>query len=159
MENKLVVSPDMEPSLWVRYLNAYTTLIKEQGYSPVSVRNQIQLLKRFSKWLRKGRTKICDLDEIVVERFLRCVHGASPARRDDASTLYRFLRMLRDHGATRPAKKLSLSPRQRLIANYGRYLLEERGLAQTTIIYYVAFVDQFLALRRKVNKCPFYATF
>jgi Phage integrase, N-terminal SAM-like domain len=126
MENKLVVSPDMEPSLWARYLNAYTALIKERGYSPASVRNHVQLLKRFSKWLRKGRTKICVLDEIVVERFLRCVHGASPKRRDDAATLYRLLHLLRDQGATWPAKKLPLSPRQRLIGNYGRYLLEER---------------------------------
>jgi hypothetical protein len=31
MENKLVVSPDMEPSLWARYLNAYIALIKEGG--------------------------------------------------------------------------------------------------------------------------------
>jgi hypothetical protein len=33
MENKLVVSPDMEPSLWARYLNACTALIKVRGYS------------------------------------------------------------------------------------------------------------------------------
>jgi hypothetical protein len=33
MEDKLVVSPDMEPSLRARYLNAYPALIKERGYS------------------------------------------------------------------------------------------------------------------------------
>jgi site-specific recombinase XerD len=147
MENKLVVSPDMQPDLWAGYLNAYAALIKVRGYSPGSVRNHVQLIKRFSKWLRKGHTKICALDEIVVERFLRCVYGAVSIRRGDAATLYRLLHMLRDQGAIQPAKKLPLSPRQRLITNYGRYLLEERGLAQATVICYVPFVDQFLSAR------------
>jgi integrase/recombinase XerD len=147
MENKLVVSPDMEPSLWARYLNAYTALIKEGGYSPASVRVHVQLLERFSKWLSKGRTNICALDETVVKRFLLRLQSANSVRRGDAATLYRFLHMLRSQGVTRPARKSPLSPRQRFITNYGRYLLEERGLSKAAVVNYVPFVDQFLSAR------------
>ena len=147
MENKLVVSPDMEPSLWARYLNAYTALIKEGGYSPASVRVHVQLLERFGKWLSKGRTNICALDETVVKRFLLRLQSANSVRRGDAATLYRFLHMLRSQGVTRPARKSPLSPKQRLITNYGRYLLEERGLSKAAVVNYVPFVDQFLSAR------------
>jgi integrase/recombinase XerD len=150
MKNKLVVSPDMEPSLWAMCLNAYTTLIKERGYSPASVRTHLQLLKRFSKWLSKGRNEICALDESLVKRFLLRLQSANSVRRGDAATLYRFLHVLRDQGVTRAARKSPQSPKERLITNYGRYLLEEhlleeRGVSKAAVVNYVPFVDQFLS--------------
>jgi len=135
------------------YLNAYTKLIKERGYSPVSVQTQVQLIRRFSQWLRRGHAAIRALDESVVERFLRRFQSADSARRGDAATLYRYLQVLRDQGATRRPKKPVLSPRQRLTTNYGRYLLEERGLTQATVVNYVPFIDQFLAARFQKSSC------
>lgn len=129
------------------YLNAYTTLIKERGYSPVSVDTQVQLITCFSQWLRKGNTETYALDEIIVERFLRRHRNAASVRRGDAAALYRFLRMLRELGVTQRRKKPTLSPQERLITNYRRYLSEERGLTQATVVNYVPFVDQFLSAR------------
>ena len=114
MEQQPLVSLDTQLGPWAGYLNAYTTLIKERGYSPVSVQAQVQLITRFSKWLRRGHTDVHALDEIIVERFLRRHESAGSARRGDAATLYRFLCMLRGQGATRRRKKPLLSPRQRL---------------------------------------------
>jgi hypothetical protein len=71
MEKQPRVSPDTQLGPWAEYLNAYTTLIKERGYSPVSVQAQVQLITRFSEWLRRGHTEVHALDEIIVERFLR----------------------------------------------------------------------------------------
>ncbi len=147
MEKQPLVSPDTQLGPWAGYLNAYTTLIKERGYSPVSVQAQVQLITRFSKWLRRGHTDVHALDEIIVERCLRRHESAGSARRGDAATLYRFLCMLRGQGATRRRKKPLLSPRQRLIMKYGRYLLEERGLTQATVVNYVPFIEQFLSAR------------
>ena len=132
MEQQPFVSLDTQLGPWAGHLNAYTKLIKERGYSPVSVETHVQLIIRFNKWLRRGHTAICALDEIVVERFLRRLQSAGSARRGDAATLYRFLHVLRERGATRRTKKPRLSPKQRLTTNYGRYLLEERGLTQVT---------------------------
>jgi site-specific recombinase XerD len=129
------------------YLNAYTTLIKERGYSPVSVDTQVQLITCFSQWLRKGNAETYALDEIIVERFLRRHRNAGSVRRGDAAALYRFLRMLRELGVTQRRKKPTLSPQERLITNYRRYLSEERGLTEATVVNYVPFVDQFLSAR------------
>lgn len=147
MEKQPRVSPDTQLGPWAEYLNAYTTLIKERGYSPVSVQAQVQLITRFSEWLRRGHTDVHALHEIIVERFLRRHQSAGSVHRGDAATLYRFLCMLREQGATRRQKKPPLSPRQRLTIKYGRYLLEERGLTQATVVNYVPFIEQFLSAR------------
>jgi site-specific recombinase XerD len=147
MEKQPVVSLSAQLGPWAGYLNAYTTLIKERGYSPVSVQTQVQLITRFSGWLRRGHIGAHALDEIIVERFLRRHQSARFARRGDAAGLYRFLHMLREQGATRRQKKPPLSSQQRLTTNYGRYLLQERGLAPATIVNYVPFIDQFLSAR------------
>src|SRR5690349_8678339 len=147
MEQQPLVSLDARLGPWVEYLNAYTTLITDRGYSPASVQTQVQLIISFSVCLRRGHTEICALDEIIVKRFLRRHQSAGSARRGDAAALYRFLHMLREQGATRRQKKPALSPLQRLTANYGRYLLQERGLTQATVVNYVPFIDQFLSAR------------
>src|SRR6266436_9689316 len=143
MGKQPVVSLSAQLGPWAGYLNAYTTLIKERGYAPVSVQTQVQLITKFCEWLRRGHTEVHALDEIIVERFLRRHQSADSARRGDAATLYRFLCMLREQGATRRQKKPPLSPRQRLTMKYGRYLLEERGLTQATVVNYVPFIEQF----------------
>jgi site-specific recombinase XerD len=144
MKKQLLVSFDTQLGPWAGYLNAYTTLIRERGSSPVSVNTQVQLITRFCQWLRKRNTETYVVDEIIVERFLRRPQSAGSTR-GGAAALCRFLRMLRDQGATRRPKKPPLSPQQRLTTSYGRYLLEERGLTQATVVNYVPFVDQFLS--------------
>jgi hypothetical protein len=134
-------------TLRVGYLNASTKLIKERGYSPASFQTQVQLIKRFDEWLRRGHTEISALDEIVVERFLHRRQSASSARRGDTATQYRFLHVLRDRRAVRRPKKPPLFPEQRLTTNYGRYLLGERGLRQGTVVNYVPFIHQFTSAR------------
>jgi Phage integrase, N-terminal SAM-like domain len=123
MEQQPLVSLDTQLGPWAGYLNAYTTLIKERGYSPASVQTQVQLITKVCKWLQKGHTEVHALDEIVVERFLLRHQSAGSARRGDAAALYRFLHMLREQGATPRQKKSPLSPQGQLTTTFGRYLL------------------------------------
>jgi hypothetical protein len=69
MKKQKLVSLDTQLGPWAEHVNAYTTLIKEQGYSPRSVDNQVQLITCFGQWLRKGNTEVYALDEIIVERL------------------------------------------------------------------------------------------
>jgi site-specific recombinase XerD len=147
MEQQPLVSLDTQLGPWAGYLNAYTTLIKERGYAPVSVQTQVQLITKFCEWLRRGHAEVHALDEIIVERFLRRHQSADSVRRGDAAALFRFLQMLREQGATQQQKKSPLPPQGQLTTNFGRYLLEERGLTQATVVNYVPFIDQFLSAR------------
>jgi hypothetical protein len=63
--------------------------------------------------------------------------------------------MLREQDLV-PPKKEPLSEQQRLIKDYQRYLLEERGLVPATVAYNVRFADQFVSvLHAKFGKPRF----
>jgi site-specific recombinase XerD len=147
MKKQHFASQDTQLGPWTEQLNIYTTLVKEQGYLPVSVHNQTQLIFRLGEWLKRRNTNIRALDEIRVQQFLRCQAKAESLRRGGAATLNRFLHLLRREGVAPPQRKVPLSPKQQLISNYRRYLLEERGLTQSTAFNNVGFIDQFLSAK------------
>lgn len=140
-----LASPGGRLEHWAAHLHTYTALIKEWGYSLGSVQNQVQLISSFLTWLRTSHTEIDSVDEAAVERFLQRPQNAHHTRRSGTAALYRFLRMLREQGVIPPQKEQPLSPQQRLIKDYVRYLLEERGLTRATAANNVPFADRFLS--------------
>src|ERR1700732_2690410 len=78
----------------VAQLQSCTTSLIEQGYADETVRLKLQLLTNFGQWLRRNRLAVTNLDERLVEAFLkrkRRVH------RGDLKTLQQFLDHLRVH--------------------------------------------------------------
>ena len=76
MKKQPLASVCREPGPWAGYQNTFTTLIKDLGYAPGSIQNQMQLITRFAEWLRRGQTEIHCLDETMVQRFLRSQQSA-----------------------------------------------------------------------------------
>ncbi len=129
------------------HLNAYLSLLRGQGYAPGSARIHVQVIARFSQWLRRKGIEVHDLDQSIVERFLQGRRDARSASRGDAATLSRFLRMLRQNGVTREERRAAPSRLEKIAEDYRRYLLQERGLSQATAVNYLPFIDQFLSER------------
>lgn len=149
MKNQPRSSLNSQLGPWVEYVSAYTTLVREQGYTFGSIQDQIRAITRFIAWLRRMQIEACSLDETIVRRFLRCRQNPGDARHGAAAALDRFLQMLHSQRTT-PAQKQSQTPpsdKQRLISKYERYLLEERGLTTATVSNYVPVVDQFLSIK------------
>jgi site-specific recombinase XerD len=128
---------------WSEHLNTCTNVVKGQGYSLGSTQSQVLLIKMFLAWL-PSHAEI-SLDEIGIQRFLRSPHNARLIRRGGTTALYRFLRMLREQALVPPKREQTPSAQQRLIKNYERYLLEERGLTQATAVNNVGFANRFLS--------------
>jgi site-specific recombinase XerD len=127
------------------YLDLYLKRIEQEGFLPSSVPMQMYAIARFSEWLDSKRIDLLQVDEPIVERFLKrdlnVVHSA------ESAPLRRFLAMLRDIGVA-AAKPPEPSDAQPSCANaYRHYLVQERGLADTTVPHYVAFAEQFLSDR------------
>jgi site-specific recombinase XerD len=129
------------------HLNAYLSLVRGQGYAPGSARIQIQVIAKFSQWLRRKGTALCDLDQNIVERFLQGHRDARSTSRGDAGTLNRLLQMLRQNGVTQAERRAAPSRQEKVAEDYRRYLLQERGLSQATAVNYLPFIDQFLSER------------
>ena len=129
------------------HLDAYATLIQGQGFAPAYVRRQIRLLATFSQLLRKGHRQLCSLNESVIDRFLYQHLDGRPPQSGEATTLARLLSMLRRQGVTPEETQPEPSPEQKIIAEYRRYLLKERGLSPATALNYVTPIVKLLSER------------
>jgi site-specific recombinase XerD len=127
------------------YLDAYLKRIEGAGFLPSSVPMQLYAIARFSKWLQARQLGVREVDEGAVERFLK--RDQNVVRSGESAPLRRFLVMLRDMGLTPTSAPEPRNCRQQLIDEYGRYLSQERGLAKTSLLNYVPFVEQLLSDR------------
>ena len=127
------------------YLDAYLKLIEQEGFLPSSVSMQMYAIARFSNWLQTWQVDLHELDEAAVERFLQRDPGMR--RSGEPAPLRRFLAMLREIGVTVAKVPEPSNGQQRFINEYRRYLLQERGLAETSLLNYVPFAEQLLSNR------------
>jgi len=136
------------------YLDAYATVVAEQGYRHDSIRQQIVVITDFSRWLKQKRMAVRHLDSKVVDRFLRSRRRRQRVRRGDPKALQRLLTMLRQKGVVKPHQPPTAdNAKARIVAEFRRYLLQERGLSPSTLLNYVPVVEQFLS-ERFHNKAP-----
>jgi site-specific recombinase XerD len=127
------------------YLDASLKRIEGAGFLPSSAPMQLYAIARFSNWLQARQLGVREVDEAAVERFLK--RDPNVVRSGESAPLRRFLVMLRDMGLTQTSAPEPRNCRQQLIDEYGRYLSQERGLAKTSLLNYVPFVEQLLSDR------------
>jgi hypothetical protein len=127
------------------YFDAYLEQIEREGFLPSSVPMQMYAIASFSKWLENRRLDLHEIDEVSVEQFLK--RDADVRRGAEPAPLRRFLAMLRDFGVTAAKLPEPGDLQQGCIDKYRRYLMHERGLAETSVPSYVGFAEQFLSDR------------
>lgn len=135
----MFIDPDLLDRLRVgplaSYLDAYLKRIEQEGFLPSSVPMQMYGIARFSNWLQTRQPDLHLLDEATIERFLQrdqnIVHSA------ESAPLRRFLAMLREIGVTPAKPPEPRNCQQRCLDEYRRYLLHERGLAESSLLNYV----------------------
>jgi site-specific recombinase XerD len=127
------------------YLDAYLNQIEQEGFLPSSAPMQMYAIARFSKWLHGRQLDLHQVDEASVERFLQRDPGI--VHSGEAAPLLRLLAMLRKIEVTRAKPLEPRNCQQRLTDKYRRYLLQERGLAESTLVNYIPFAEQLLFKR------------
>src|SRR5882757_10690919 len=68
------------------HLDAYAAAVADQGYTHNSIRQQIVVIADFSRWMKQKQIAAQDLDNKVVNRFLRHRHQTQRVRRGDPKT-------------------------------------------------------------------------
>jgi site-specific recombinase XerD len=127
------------------YLDAYLKQIEQEGFSQSSAPMQMYAIARFSKWLHERQLDLHQVDEASVERFFQ--RDAGIVHSGEAAPLRRLLAMLRKIEVTRAKPPELRNCQQRLTDEYRRYLLRERGLAESTLVNYIPFAEQLLFKR------------
>ncbi|HET7438666.1 MAG TPA: site-specific integrase [Nitrospira sp.] len=109
------------------------------------MREKVKLLANFGQWLKRNGLAVANLDEPLVEAFLKRKHRE---RRGDLRTLQQFLDHLRRQNVV-PARNLprDRSPLAHILNRYETHLRTERGLVAHTIQEYQSFVRKFLLER------------
>ena len=132
------------------YLDVYLTRIEQDGFLPSSVPCQAYAIARLSRWLEQKHCRLEDLDEPRVRKFLGrdpgVVHYPEPA------TIRRLVSILREIGVLKDETPAALTSVQRYVAEYRRYLVQQRGLSESSLPNYISFVEQFLSGRFTENE-------
>jgi len=132
------------------YLDVYLRRIEQDGFLPSSVPCQAYSIARFSKWLQQEDIRLENVDDISVRRFLDrdpgVVHLPEPA------SIRRLVLLLREMGVLKAEPLPALTSLQQCVAQYGRYLVHQRGLAESCLPNYISYVEQFLSERFGENE-------
>ena len=92
------------------------------------------VLAAFGRRLERWALRVEDLDEDVVDRFVRKTYPERRPPRPVRPTLRRLLAMLRDMGIARPGSETQpLSPAEQLLSEYKHFLVKERAISTSTV--------------------------
>lgn len=133
-----------------QFAEGFAAELSKQGYRPGAAANQLQLIAHLSRWLAAKGVGAESLTTAVLDAFLAARREQGYALWLSPKALMPFLGYLRDVGITVAEPEIELTPAERLLANYCRYLLEARGLADTSARGYADMVRPFV-LRREVD--------
>jgi site-specific recombinase XerD len=92
-------------------------------------------------WIASRHRALADLDEHVVERYLRHRGGRQSIQPSDRAALKSILR---EEGAIAPAAAPPLIPHDRIFKEFEDYLRTERGLAPRSIVRHLPTIRRFL---------------
>jgi site-specific recombinase XerD len=130
-------------------IEPYAARLVEDGLAGHGCWRCLNVVGGLLSWIASRRVDLVDLDERVVERYLRRRGRKQSIQPGDRSALKRWLSVLRDEGATAPAAPAQITAHDRIFEEFDAYLLTERGLAPKSII------GHFPAIRRFLHEvCP-----
>jgi site-specific recombinase XerD len=134
------------------YLNSFTSLLSEKGYTNYSIKVKIRLVAKFSQWLTQQNLGIDDLKLELFDDFIKYQKTGNPVRRGDLATLKLLLRHLSDAGVILPPViKIDDNPFCQIEDGFAQYLSHERGLSAETLTTYIPLVRCFLSNRFKAG--------
>jgi site-specific recombinase XerD len=118
----------------------------DQGYSADSVGRHLRLMVHASRWLAVRHLEAEDLTEERARQFLRARRAEGHTHPVSMAGMAPLLEFLRSVGAAPWPQRDLVAPIDGLLADYRRYLLEERGLsANSSIPHYLDVARRFMA--------------
>lgn len=129
------------------YQDVIWTDLLSRGYSPLSAKNLLRVAAHLSRWLQARGLSPPDLTGDHIDEFCRHRRDCGYVRWFTPRGLEGILEPLRAQNVVPAPESVPEedSPLARLLREYERYLLEDRGLASTTTARYLRTAEQFLA--------------
>lgn len=134
-----------------RHVEGYRGWLTARGYTPLTVGNMLKDLGQVGQWMSREAVVTSQLDEDAMISFLaaRCTNGRR--REVGPRAMMPLLTFLREAGLT-PVRQPSQTPLARLLGEYRIWMLQERGLAPTTMLRYENTARRFLQQQAMTNE-------
>jgi site-specific recombinase XerD len=134
------------------HMDLFASLLSEKGYTRRTIRRQLRAIAGLSRWLEERGLRVDDLDEESLSRFEEQAPKSSDAFRRLRAAYPILLEALREIGviekpAPSPPGSALDSALDCALDDFSQYLLEQRGLVQTTITGYRRVIRDFLEKR------------
>ena len=145
-KNPSVIRRQHEGPLGI-HIDGYEALLGEHGYSDTSTYVHLHIVADLSRWLKRRRLGVDDVDERTLGRYLQSRRRFVDGYRGASSIPYKFLGMLRDRGIVNHKSMPVADTCEVATTNFKQYLSQERGLSVSTQCHYTRFAHQFLRER------------
>ena len=133
------------------FVDGYGGELARLGFTANSVVTHVVLMGQLSRWMTAAGVAVEDLTPARVEDFLESRRAGGQRRVPSVRVLDPLLAYLRTVGIVRPAPTRPATPLEALLGRYERHLVEDRGLARSTIAGHLALARQFLSERRSAT--------
>jgi len=119
----------------------YAARLVEDGLVRHGTWRCLNLVGGLLSWIANSRFDLADLDERMVDRYLRHRGGKQSIQPGDRAALKRWLSVLRETGTITPAARQPITPQ---FQEFSDYLRRERGLAPRSIVSHLPAIRRFL---------------
>ena len=127
------------------FVSGFQLSLLEQGYSALTVRNMLKDLGAVGRWMQERDLQPDHLTLSVIAEFRADCLARGRRKIPSVKSFEPLLRYLRAEGVIAGPPEPE-SPTGRLLADYRRWLVAERGLAESTVIRYENLARRFLDL-------------
>lgn len=134
----------LKSGLHGQLVERFAARLVEDGLVRLGTWRCLNVVGGLLSWIESRRCTLADIDERMVERYLRHRAGRQSIQPGDRAALKRWLSVLRDEGAIAPAVLPPLTPHDRIFKEFNDYLRTERGLAPKSIIRHLPVIRRFL---------------
>jgi site-specific recombinase XerD len=124
-------------------IERYTARLVEEGLGQECTWRSLSLVGDLMTWIASSGSKVADIDERMVERYLRNRARKRFIHPVDRPALKRFLSVLREVGMIAPAEPPRITPRDQILVEFSDHL-RKRGLAPRSIDRHLPVVRRFL---------------
>ena len=129
------------------FADGYRDELVCRGFTANSVVTHVVLMGQLSRWMAEVRVAVGALTPARIDEFLDSRRAGGQRRVPTARVLDPLLAHLRAAGVVGPPLAGPATPLGDLLECYERHLVEDRGLAASTVVGYVGVARRFLSER------------
>ena len=129
------------------FADGYRAELRRLGFTHNSVVIHLVLMGQLSRWMSQVGVVVGDLTEGRLEGFFDVRRAGGQRRVPTARSLVPLFGYLRNNGVIPPPEAVSSTPLEDLLKRYRCHLLDDRGLAASTVLNYEGRARRFLSER------------